>query len=191
METLLWQVTPTFGAGIEEDEQLVVISKDQALRLRPQVKALSCRTWGEVKALGPAVYQEMLGMAGYGEYEDYIRHFDIQGLIPLAPDDRTVAEHAVRSATGLPDDDEPFDGESLPAFEDGDWPPMVAALVAGSVPGDILSEYGYIWDTVFNGEMAAIPASQQDSVRQALLQQGFILEQVDWLHEFFIREEYA
>ncbi|NBP25474.1 MAG: hypothetical protein EBU81_13185 [Proteobacteria bacterium] len=142
METLLWQVTPAFGAGIEEDEQLVVISKDQALRLRPQVKALSCRTWGEVKALGLAVYQEMLGMAGYGEYEDYIRHFDIQGQIPVAPDERTVTEHAERSATGLPDDEEPFDGESLPAFEDGDWPPMVAALVSDSVPGDILSEYG-------------------------------------------------
>jgi len=190
MGTLLWTVAANYWNSVESDEQLIVVDKQTAEELRLVVQALDCATWGEVRALGTEVYRDMLGMAGYGEYEDYVRHFQIQGTVPLAPPPQARAEHAELAELGPPADDDPFEPQDFPAYQDGDWPPMVASLVASSVPGHILDEFGQAWDTIFNGEMAVIPASNKDAVLAALIEDGHSLQEADWLHELLVREQF-
>jgi len=190
VKTCLWSIAHNSWNNVDESDQLIIVDKATAEDLRIVVQALNCATWGEVRALGPEVYREMLGMGGYGEYADYIRHFDIQGSVPVAPPPQARVEYDELAELGPPADDEPFEPQGFPAYEDGDWPPMVASLVANCVPGHILDAYGEVWSTVFNGDMAVIPASNKNAVLEALQEDGYTLEEVDWLHELLVREEF-
>lgn len=153
---------------------LFVLSEEDVDRCVPRMKVLECQTWGDVRALGTDIHAEVLGLAGYGEYDELVAHFSIQGVAPnLTPSPILEAEHVLQGLEDLPDDADPFDAyDDLGACADGDWPPSVFYLVANAVPSDILDAFGERWFTTFNGTYGILDAGQREAIFQAFAAAG-------------------
>ena len=196
MATYLWVVADAIGRGKEgkRSPHLFILPADEAEHWRARTAVLSCKTWGEVRALGPGIYEEVLGLAGYGDYDDYIAHFAIGGTAPeISPTMEGEATHALRSAEGPPADETPFHArDDLPACGDGDWPPSIYYLMYECHDVTVLKEYADVWETSFNGTYAAIPAQHKEAVFAHLAENpddvddDIDIEEAPWLVELLV-----
>jgi hypothetical protein len=159
---------PVDAGGAEPE--LVILPRDVAERQAVLVRALAqAETWGELAAaVPPEMYEEILGIAGYGTFEAFTERFFIGRPLP------GVMEEAAATYTGEgpPDPDEPFALDEIGAFGDGDFPPDVRYLMAAHLPFDIVGDFGRRYETVFNGTFAEFPASAAEAVVAALTAQG-------------------
>jgi len=161
------------------------VNEELAEHWRVRRKVLDCRTWAEVRALGDDVLIEVLGLAGYGGYDDFLGHFEITGTAPgLSPSPVDEAEHALISAEDTPADDQPFAAyDDLSACADGDWPPSAYRLVADSVPHELSTRFGTLWETNFNGIYAILDPDQRVALFDELTTLGDYLTETPWLSE--------
>ena len=146
-----------------------------------RVPVLSCTTWGEVRAaVSPEVYREVLDLAGYGSFEDYIEHLQISGSVPLpGVTDEAAAQYAEVSDE-LPEDDQPFDASNdIPACADGDWPADPLYLMNRHLPDEVLDEFAETYTTSFNGDFSMIPWDSAEAVLARLVDLGFTLREDD------------
>jgi hypothetical protein len=182
---LLWTIAGARRPGVEERRPgLYVVREELAKHWRVRRKVMGCRTWGEVRALGEDVHVEVLGLAGYGEYGDFVGHFEITGTAPgLSPSPVDEAEHALISAEGAPADDVSFAAYDLGACADGDWPPSTYRLVAESVTHELASRFGTLWETNFNGLYAVLDPNQRVALFDELAERGHDLVETPWLSE--------
>jgi len=169
---------------VDEDEkhdesELFILPSDVIDHWLPRMAVLECTSWGQVKALGPEIYEEVLGIAGYGDYADYIRGFDVAGVAPLlTPPPEALAEYLRLSGEEPPADDDPFSAfDAMPMVADGDWPQSFHVLMAEELPPEIIERFATIQQTVFNGDFAHIELVHKDAVFE-------VLEQMGHTHEF-------
>lgn len=169
---LVWSiVTPALGG----DPLLVVLPRDLVDHWMDRLAVLDCTTWGELRATAtPEVLDEILGLCGYGTYEQYTANLDITGLAPLPGADALAAEAYAR-AGDPPADDAPFSPNDIPAYCDGDWPPSVGYLTATVLPDELLDQFAERGMTAFNGPLAEIPATNAEAVLAAFAEHGFEL----------------
>lgn len=160
--TWSWWVGGPEGAGTEH-RSMVLLPTSDVDWLVEQHRALECATWGELRALDPRVYQEILEATGYAE--DSEEHF-IAGDAG-EPWEGQIAVHAeliARHAAGIPDDSTPFSAEDELPVADGDWPESALSLMNQRLPGDLVDRFGSRWSTTLNGEFAALRPSNVDEV---------------------------
>lgn len=144
----------------------------------------SCSTWGEVRALGDDVYAEVLGLAGYGTFEEYSQHLAIQGEAPLIGAEQTAREQWLASDHDLPDLDDDFDVNSLGAFADGDWPPSVNYLMHALLPDELVRNHGSTYMTVLNGVQATLMVDHRDAVLAEMASRGYTMVREPGLGRF-------
>lgn len=156
-----------------------MINEELSRHWLPRRRVLECTTWAEVRALGEEIYTEVLGRAGYDDFDTYMAHFEITGTAPsLAPSPVDEAEHALKNTAGAPADDAKFYAyDDLPACADGDWPPSAYRLVADSLPADLLARFGTTWETNFNGVFAVLEAERREELIAELTSRGFHVEE--------------
>lgn len=186
MTELLWTIADARRPGSGDRRPgLYVVNEELAEHWRVRRKVLDCRTWAEVRALGDDVLIEVLGLAGYGGYDDFLGHFEITGTAPgLSPSPVDEAEHALISAEDTPADDQPFAAyDDLSACADGDWPPSAYRLVADSVPHELATRFGTLWETNFNGIYAILDPDQRVALFDELTTLGDYLTETPWLSE--------
>lgn len=183
MDKWVYTVTDASGSGNDSVPLLFVPPEAVARHWLERQQVLGCSTWGEVRALGREIYEEVLGLAGYGSFHEYIGHFRIEGAAPgLSPSVVDEAEQALLRAAGPPGDDVSFEAyNDLGACADGDWPPSIYYLLAKHVPEELLARYGQRWVTVINGIYASIGAEHSDAVLGALRARGDVIVRGDWV----------
>lgn len=166
MTTYVWTDLASAGPHGVDDSELLVIPESVLDEWLPMIGVLKCSSWGEVKALGPAVYEEVLGIAGHEEFSDYIANVAITGEAPgLMPGPDTLEQFAALQEAGIPQDDDSFDAFSdIPMAADGDWPPSVHLMMAEQLPDEVLHEFASWVRTTFNGAFAHIPLIHRDEV---------------------------
>ena len=159
--------------GTEESELLIVPDEVMEFWL-PRVDVVGCTTWGQVNALGPAVYQEVLRMAGFGEFADFIANFATSEQLPGAkPGSEALAEWISRHDSGFPIDGQSFDALfDIPIVAEGEWPPRVHSLIAETVPDAVLNEFADWSLSSGNRDLARIPLEHKDAVLHKLEQLG-------------------
>jgi hypothetical protein len=116
---------------------------------------LSARTWGEVRArLSPA------------EVEEVRERYSFEGAEADDPGDADDPDHQ-------PGDAEPFDFDSIIAFQEGDWPlpPIWDALEW--FPADLAARFGRKVTTTLNGDYLAIEPGQLEQAADALGALGY------------------
>lgn len=166
MTMFLWAETAGPGIDGAEGPELLIIPEAVLEEWLPRLGVLSCHTWGEVRALGPAVYREVLGIAGFGELAEYVANFDVTGQAPyLTPGPEARAQFLHQQEAGLPADDQPFDAvNDIPMVADGDWPPSVHLLMGEHLPSEVLEEFATWTYTTFNGDFAHIALENKAAV---------------------------
>lgn len=126
-------------------------------------RVLDCSTWGEVAELGDDIHREVLGVAGYGTADEFVAHLLIQGAAPLPNLVGQALDDYDPTATP-PTPDDPFDAESLDAYNDGDWPPHPCFLMAQLVPAQLIERFGESYWTTFNGQYANLRSVDIDDI---------------------------
>jgi hypothetical protein len=154
------------------EEQLWIIRRETFEYWRPRLDVFDCSTWADVAELGEEVYHEVLGMAGYSEFEEYIAHLKIHGSVAL-PDAELIAREIFDKHQIPPSPEDPFDAERLPSVGDGDWPPHIAAMMASDLPDEVLDKWAYVYETSYNGTYAVIEAKNATAAKRELRQLGF------------------
>jgi hypothetical protein len=102
----------------------------------------------------------------------------------LAPPPVDEAEHALISAEDMPTDDQAFAAYAdLGACADGDWPPSTYRLVADSVPREVATRFGTLWETNFNGFYAVLDPGKRVALFDELAALGNDLAETPWLSE--------
>ena len=183
MTGLVWTVAETRGHGGQVQAYVFVLPVEVARYWQQRRQVLTCGTWGEVRRLGDEIYAEVLGLAGYGKYDDLVGHFSIEGTAPgLSPSPVDEAEHLLRSLEELPSDESEFQAyDDLAACADGDWPPSIFYLMAEHVPKALVERYGTSSMTNFNGLYASLDGSSAEEVLAVLTEQGHELSEAPWL----------
>ena len=174
MTTYLWAEMVSTDMDGTDDSELLLIPEEVLNEWLPMVAVLKCSTWGEVRALGPAVHQEVLGIAGYGEFADYIANFAVTGEAPgITPGPDAFERFAAQQDAEIPADDQEFDAFSdIPMAADGDWPPSVHLLMAEHLPAEVLQAFATWTRTTFNGDYAHIPLARRGEVLSVLEEMG-------------------
>ena len=174
MTVYLWAEGGEIHSDGTDESELLIIPERVLEAWLPLVDVLACGTWGEVKALGPAVYQEVLGIAGYGEFADFIANFAVTGQTPgLAPGPDAIADWMSKQEAEVPSDEQGFDAyNDIPMVADGDWPPHIRLLMADNLPAEVLGEFAQWTYTSFNGDFARIPLDHKEEVFAKLKQSG-------------------
>lgn len=187
MTTYVWTEVSGFGIGDEGDGdgELLIVPEQVLTEWLPMTEVLGCRTWGEVRALGPAVYRESLGIAGFGEFAEYVANFDITGQAPgLAPGPEARTRFLNQQEAGLPPDDQSFDAvNDIPMVADGDWPPSVHLLMGEHLPAEVLEEFAAWTYTTFNGDFAHIALDRKAAVLLRLEELGHGQRPDDRVHD--------
>lgn len=185
MTTYVWTEISESNLDGTEDSELLIIPEELLLEWLPMMAVLECRTWGEIKALGPAVYQEVLGIAGYGEFADYIANFAVTGQATgLLPGPEAVERFAAQQEDGVPADDGDFEAyNAIPMVSDGDWPPNIHLLMADNLPAEVLQKYATWTHTVFNGDFAHIAIEHKDAILEMLSALGHAHRQDNRVHD--------
>jgi len=169
----VWTVEMSPGLG---SELFYVMRRESAEYWIERVAVLDCGVWDEVADLGDEILEEVLGLAGYGDLEDYTRHLAITGAVPLpGVEVLAAADYDPDAWPPLPEDE--FDPHSLPAVADGDWPPHIAWLVHEDLPAEIREEFADSYETSFNGAYATIEPDKRDAVIAALEAAGFTVSE--------------
>jgi hypothetical protein len=119
---------------------------------------------------------EVLGLAGYGDFEEYAGHLGLGTTVPGALDEG-LRSFAATSEADLPDDDDPFGLESdIPASADGDFPPDHHLPMHELLPPQTV-ELGEEYETNFNGTFVSFDASQVGQIVQLLTNLGCLCTQ--------------
>lgn len=170
MTTYVWTEISESNLDGTEDSELLIIPEEVLHTWLPMMAVLECRAWGEIKALGPTVYQEVLGIAGYGEFADYIANFAVTGQAPgLLPGPEAIERFAAQQEADVPADDDDFEPyDAIPMVADGDWPPSIHLLMADHLPEEVLQKYATWTHTVFNGDFAHIALEHKDATLEML-----------------------
>jgi hypothetical protein len=71
----------------------------------------------------------------------------------------------------------PFDGEQLPGWSDGDYPPWLQQEMTGVIPKSILQQFGTLRSSVLNGPYWEIPEKNGPDVVRCLRELGFHVEE--------------
>lgn len=147
-------------------ESMFLLPIDVIDELIRQHAVFACTTWGEVAQLDEDLVEEVLGMAGYGTYEQYRAHLDIVGAVPLPGVEGLMAESYDPDAE-LPGPDDEFDAHRLPPVADGDWPPAPALLMTAYLPDELVERFGRTYSTTFNGDFTELDPSRGDEILAA------------------------
>ena len=174
MTVFVWAESGIVAPDESDESELLIVPEEVLDRWLPMAEAMGCGTWGEVKALGSDVYQEVLGMSGYGEFADFIANFAITGQAPgIAPGPEAIAEWAAKQDEEFPTDDQDFEAyNDISMVADGDWPPDIHLLIGETLPEAVLNEFALWTYTTFNGDFARIPLKHKEAVLTKLVQMG-------------------
>jgi len=147
--------------GTDHLSGLVFLPREVAEEQAALVDLLSCDTWGELRAKAtPEQFEEILGLAGYGTFEEYTRYLAVGRPVPGAYED--AAEGFLDEDKEFPEDDDFFLLDEIGAYGDGDWPPDPCYLMAEHLPSEIVEEFGEYYETIFNGTYARLdPRSEE------------------------------
>jgi hypothetical protein len=105
----------------------------------------AAKTWGEFCSLIPLEeYSDILDRMRYTDYED-----------------------------GEPDRDTPFEGDLIPGFCEGDYPPWLQTKMGDLLPYAVLQKLGTRKDTFMNGTYWSIPVENADRFVAALRREGY------------------
>jgi hypothetical protein len=122
----------------------VIVSEEQYRWLGEIEQALSCQTWGELRAAAPSdVYLEILDFAGFGELADSL--VDTLGGRGPAAWPAIIGAWQHRTGDRLPLDGARFDSERLEPVLGGAYPPDPWILMADVVPRRLLHFYERAW----------------------------------------------
>lgn len=165
----VWTIGMSPGFGTE---LFYVMRRESAEYWLRRAAVLDCGVWDEVADLGDDILDEVLGLAGYGGIEEYTRHLEITGAVPL-PGVEDIAAASYDPDATPPEPFDEFDPRSLPAVCDGDWPPHIAWIVHEDLPSEIRDEVAECYETSFNGAHAMIEPDRRDEVIAALEAAGF------------------
>jgi len=77
---------------------------------------------------------------------------------------------------GRPKGTDPFSGESLPGWSDGDYPPWLQAEMERILPIEVLDQFGERESTALNGHFWLIPKKNIAGICAALESLGWDLE---------------
>ena len=174
MTVFVWAESGKVQPGETDESELLIVPEELLEEWLPMVDVLGFSTWGEIKELGPEVYQEVLSMSGYGEFADFIANFAITGQAPgIAPGPEAIAEWAAKQDEEIPTDDQDFEAyNDLSMVADGDWPPDIHLLIGETLPEEVLTEFALWTYTTFNGDFARIPLKHKEAVLAKLDQMG-------------------
>ena len=174
MTAYVWAESGSVEPDGTDESELLIVPEDVMETWLPMGEVLRCSTWGQVKSLGPEVYQEVLNIAGYGEFADYIANFAITGQAPgIVPGPEVLAEWAAKQDAEFPVDDEQFDAfNDIPMVADGDWPPDIHLMIGENLPAPVLDKFAEWTYTTFNGDFANIPLRHKAALLSRLEQLG-------------------
>ncbi|MBK7779588.1 MAG: hypothetical protein IPJ58_02130 [Ardenticatenia bacterium] len=168
------------------ERYLAVLPQSEYIHWSKRFAVLGASTWGELRTgVDSEVFAEVLGLAGYGDFEEYAAHLEITGAVPLPGVTEAALEDYGEVGEDLPTDDAPFNAyDDLPACADGDWPPSLFYLMSGTLPEAVLDAFADRTMTLFNGEAARIPEEVSDDALAALRGLGFQLVHEPGLQDF-------
>ena len=174
MTEYVWADTGLIDLDGTEESELLILPEQVMETWLPRVDVLSCSTWGQVKALGPAVYEEVLRLAGFSGFAEFIANLTTAGQAPeIDPGPEAIAEWISKHDSGFPADGQSFDAlNDLPLVAEGEWPPSVHRLIAETVPNSVLSEFADWTRSSRNGDFARIPLEHKDAVLRELERLG-------------------
>ena len=155
-----------------EEPEFVVLPRESAEEVAGILRLFEeCSTWGELRTKAdPKLYDQVLGMAGYGEFADSAAHLLVGREVPRA---LATAKANYEPTQQPPGDDEPFRPfDQIGAAADGDFPPDPRYLMNLHVPSDIVDAHGERFETVFNGVYARFPESAAETVISDLERRG-------------------
>lgn len=95
-------------------------------------------TWGEFRAAMPRE-----------EYSDIVRWYDEEG-------------------EPRPKSEDPFSGEAVPGWTDGDYPPWLQTEMESQLPRALLEQFGTCEISAINGNFWMIPEENLDAICAAL-----------------------
>lgn len=152
---------------------VAILPRNVADHLSELSEALSTPTWGDLRRIArPEVYAEIVAYAGYGDLDDFMAHLDTGTPVPGARN-TALRQFLEIQNDPLPDDDEPFDGYSIPACADGDFPPSPKLLMMDYLPRDVIDRYGDVYETNFNGTFVELPADKLAEILSDLRASGY------------------
>lgn len=153
-------------------KSLVILPRHVLEDLVAKHKALQCMTWGDVRrTCSKELFEELLGLAGFGTYEEYVAHLEVGRPVPGARE--LATQEYWDDAVEFPTDDTIFPGHSLPAVADGDWPTGRFILMWELLPEAVIDKYAYCYDTIFNGEACEFDPAKRDQIIAELERLGF------------------
>jgi hypothetical protein len=125
-----------------------------------------------MRATAPAeVYLEILGQAGFGDFDDFAKHLAVGTPVPGSMGEALRA-YASKQDQELPNDEDPFDLYSLPSVGDGDFPPSPQLLMHDLLPNDVVV-LGEIRETTFNGTFVEFSPDRADEILGLLKRMGY------------------
>jgi len=166
----LWTVAEDPHNGTLE---IYVIEEEVALYRRRVRRALRCGTWGEIRAMDPAIYEEMVLVAP----GVYLEGYDPED-VPVDDD-----EWEARDGFGPPPDLQSFDLYPFlaRAWED-EWMPAIGQLMA-ALPAELLGKFRAKSATPVRGDWASLDLDRLDEILTWLSDHGFEPVETPWLAE--------
>ena len=149
-----------------------------------RLDVLDCGTWGDVRDIGDDVYSEVLGLAGYGTFEEFSEHLEITGEAPLVGSREVALDAWQKADHRLPGHDDEFAANDIPAVADGDWPADVRYLMNEYLPEEILRKQGTTYMTVMNGVYAELNLADREAILQSLTSLGALVVREPGLARF-------
>jgi hypothetical protein len=156
-----------FLYGMANLAGLVILPREVAKEQASLVDLIECGTWGELRAKAtPEQFEEILGLAGYGSFEDYTKYLAVGRPVPGV--ELTAADSFLEEDKEWPDDDDLFEVRRIGAYGDGDWPPDPLYLMDQHLPQEVIDEFGDEYETVFNGTFVRFDVQDREAILAAL-----------------------
>jgi hypothetical protein len=156
-----------FVYGMANLAGLVILPREVAKEQASLVDLIECGTWGELRRQAtPEQFEEILGLAGYGSFEDYTKYLAVGRLVPRA--ELAAAVSFLEEDKEWPDDEDLFEVRRIGAYSDGDWPPDPLYLMDQYLPREIIDEFGDEYETVFNGTFVRFDVDDREAILAAL-----------------------
>lgn len=176
MTSIPTQPEPFVVGASNLDDSLIVLPRSLAQHLADLQEALRSATWGELRSsVTSEVYLEILGQAGWGELDEYLKSLQVGHPVP-GSEQAARAAYAAHANAPIPGDDDLFDAESIGSYADGDFPPSHQLLMTDLLPPEIRDTYGEVYETIYNGTFTRIEATSADEVIAALERLGLRCE---------------
>jgi len=154
----------------------VILPESVIDQIAPLYDLKDCRTWGDVADQGDEIMELVLGLAGYGSFEEYTAHLSITGAVPLPGAEGIMAENYDPDVE-VPGPDDPFEMDRIPACADGDFPPSPFLLMSEYVPYEVRSQYGDGYSTTSNGYFTQFDVDAENDVLAWFVNAGFTVEE--------------